>query len=381
MKASYLIFALVLLSTLVWTIVGCSGNSPPQITDLSAQPTTVARGEVSASSCTATDPDGDTLTYSWISTGGSISGTGSSVTWTAPSTLGIYTVTVTVSDGKGGTVARSVSITVANRNPQISSLTTSPATVVIGGNSTVQCTASDPDGDALTYSWISTGGSISGTGSTVAWTAPSTLGIYTVTVTVSDGKGGTAADNVSIIVTNRNPQISSLTASPATVVIGGNSTVLCTASDPDGDALTYSWMYAGGSISGTGSAVTWTAPSTLGIYTVTVTVSDGKGGTAADNVSIIVTNRNPQISSLTTSPATVVIGGSSTVKCTASDPDGDALTYSWMYAGGSISGTGSTITWKAPSTLGIYTVTVTVSDGKGGAVTRNVTITVTTQNP
>ena len=117
MKASSLIFAFVLLSTLVWTIVGCSGNSPPQITELSAQPTTVARGEVSASRCTAADPDGDVITYSWTCTGGSISGTGSTVTWTAPSTPGIYTVTVTVSDGKGGTATSNVSITVTNRNP------------------------------------------------------------------------------------------------------------------------------------------------------------------------------------------------------------------------------------------------------------------------
>jgi hypothetical protein len=161
------------------------------------------------------------------------------------------------------------------------------------------------------------------------------------------------------------------------VVTGGSSTVKCTASDPDGDTLTYSWIYAGGSISGTGSTVTWTAPSTFGIYIVTAIVSDGKGGTATQSVSIAVTNNNPLISSLTATPATLVTGGNSTIRCTASDPDGDTLAYSWTYTGGSISGTGSTITWTAPSTAGTYTVTVIVSDGKGGNVTRNVSITVT----
>jgi hypothetical protein len=73
----------------------------------------------------------------------------------------------------------------------------------------------------------------------------------------------------------------------------------------------------------------------------------------------------------------VVTGGSSTVKCTASDPDGDTVTYAWTYTGGSISGTGSTVTWTAPSTAGTYTVTAIVSDGRGGTATRNISITVT----
>jgi hypothetical protein len=184
---------------------------------------------------------------------------------------------------------QSVYITVTNRNPLISSLTATPASVATGGSSTIKCTASDPDGDTLTYSWMYTGGSISGTGNTVAWTAPSTFGIYNVTAIVSDGKGGTATQSVYIAVTNNNPQISSLTATPASVVTGGNSTIRCTASDPDGDTLTYSWTYSGGSISGTGSAITWTAPSTAGTYTVTAIVSDGKGGTATRSVSIAVT--------------------------------------------------------------------------------------------
>jgi hypothetical protein len=171
--------------------------------------------------------------------------------------------------------------------------------------------------------------------------------------------------------------MSSLTATPATVVAGGSSIVRCTASDPDGDTLTYSWIYAGGSISGTENTVTWTAPATFGIYVITAIVSDGKGGTATQSVSIAVTNHNPEISGLTATPATVVTRGNSTIRCTASDADGDTLAYSWTYTGGSISGTGSTITWTAPATAGTYTVTVIVSDGKGGSATRNVSITVT----
>ena len=79
---------------------------------------------------------------------------------------------------------------------------------------------------------------------------------------------------------NNSPQITSLSADPTTVGPGGNSTITCVASDPDGDTLTYSWSYSGpstGSIVGTGSTVNWTVPDTEGTYAVSVTVADGKG--------------------------------------------------------------------------------------------------------
>ena len=62
------------------------------------------------------------------------------------------------------------------------------------------CSANDADGDVLSYSWSKTGGSISGSGSTVTYTAPSTDGIYTITSTVNDGTGGEDSKTVNIVV-------------------------------------------------------------------------------------------------------------------------------------------------------------------------------------
>ncbi|MBU1616082.1 hypothetical protein KJ693_12345 [bacterium] len=87
--------------------------------------------------------------------------------------------------------------------------------------------------------------------------------------------------------TNQAPTISSLSANPTTVSLGGNSTITCTASDPDGDSLTYTWTKTGGTISENGFQVTWTAPQTDRTYTITCTISDGKGG--ADQKSVTVT--------------------------------------------------------------------------------------------
>ena len=48
--------------------------------------------------------------------------------------------------------------------------------------------------------------------------------------------------------------------------------------------LTYTWTKTEGIISGSGSIVTWTAPATAGTYTITCSVSDGKGGEDSKNV-------------------------------------------------------------------------------------------------
>ena len=45
---------------------------------------------------------------------------------------------------------------------------------------------------------------------------------------------------------------------------------------------------AGGSISGSGTTVTWTAPDVVGTYTITCTVEDGYGGEASDSVEVAV---------------------------------------------------------------------------------------------
>ncbi|MFC2049979.1 Ig-like domain-containing protein [Chloroflexota bacterium] len=87
-------------------------------------------------------------------------------------------------------------------------------------------------------------------------------------------------------------------------------------------------------------------------------------------------NQPPEISSLTASPSGVSYGGSTTVKCIATDPDGDVLDYSWSASGGDISGDGDTATWVAPDKAGNFYISVILSDGKGGETTDKVMVTV-----
>ena len=88
--------------------------------------------------------------------------------------------------------------------------------------------------------------------------------------------------------TNGAPNITGLSADPGTVDPAGYCTVTCTATEPDGDDLTYTWGSSEGTISGSGSAVTWFGPITAGTYNVWVAVDDGQGKTDSDTVSVEV---------------------------------------------------------------------------------------------
>lgn len=87
-------------------------NHAPVITRLLARPRKIDLGASSQLTCIATDPDSDALSYAWSSNFGQISGSGPTVTWTAPSTADNYFIFCTVSDSLGGRARDSTGIVV-----------------------------------------------------------------------------------------------------------------------------------------------------------------------------------------------------------------------------------------------------------------------------
>ena len=171
-----------------------------------------------------------------------------------------------------------------NHAPTVT-VTADPPKVFAGSNDSIalKAQAADADNDNLTYKWTATGGTIEGDGPNVRWNSNGLAeGSYTATVTVDDGRGGTASASAEMRVEpkpNTPPVISSCTANPATITVGQRSNIAVNASDADNDKLTYSYKATGGNVSGDGPNAQFDATGVApGSYTVTCHVSDGRGG-------------------------------------------------------------------------------------------------------
>ncbi|MCK6510087.1 putative Ig domain-containing protein [Myxococcota bacterium] len=111
----------------------------------------------------ASDPDGDTLTYSMsgLPAGATINPTTGQISWTpTQADVGTYTVTVTVSDGKGGTTTVTFTVTVRNVNDPPVITSTAPTTNATEDQPfSYKPTATDPDpGDQALLKWKLTKG-------------------------------------------------------------------------------------------------------------------------------------------------------------------------------------------------------------------------------
>ncbi|GEM_PF-4992714 len=221
--------------------------------------------------------------------------------------------------------------------------------------------AIDADGDTITYSFTLP---LDNTGK---WQTDFTsAGTYTVTVKATDSTGLTDTQTVFINVKNVNrPPV--LQAIPAITVNEGDLVTLAPlVSDPDNDAIS---IYYSSPLDSTGKWLT--GYNDAGSYTSIVTASDGTD-TVSQTVNITVnnTNRAPQ-AGLTLGKYTVNPNEEIGISLSASDPDGDAMTYSLNKDGSEISSgviTGVFTTTVSFPNAGDHTITARVSDS-GGLIT------------
>jgi hypothetical protein len=279
----------------------------------------------------------------------------------------------------------------ANHQPAIASLE-APEKVIPWGSCQITCNASDRDGDELSYNWSANAGEITGVGATVNWTAPLSLGSYNVAVTVTDGRGGKVMKQVTITVrANLPPTVTSLVADADWTLPSGSIQVTCNASDPDGDELGYEWATTGGDISGTGAVVNWIAPQEVGIYDITVVVTDGHDAEDIKFVSLSAAlGAPPTVEDLIVTAEHRYLKKSTwgydydvwkteeyDIECIVSNTSG-GVSYNWSCDDGEISDMsedGSTITWTAPNKIVTpTTVTVIVSDIAGNKMSKSIVL-------
>ncbi len=312
-------------------------NQQPQFTEGESATRTIAKnkpiGSNIGSPVSASDADSsDTLTYSL---GGTDAGsfaintsTGQLKTETVLDfeSKNIYTVEISVSDGKGGSDTITVTINVTdvpvNQQPRFTEGESATRTIAentsSGSNIGSPVSASDADSsDTLTYNLGGTdAGSFAINTSTGQLKTETELdfeskNIYTVEISVSDGKGGSDTILVTINVTdvdenvpppeNRQPQFTEGESATRTIAentsLGSNIGSPVSASDADSsDTLTYN---LGGTDVGSFAINTSTGQlkteteldfESKNTYTVEISVSDGKGGSDTITVTINVTD-------------------------------------------------------------------------------------------
>ena len=251
----------------------------------------------------ATDEDGTISSYAWTKTAGpdaSITTASAAETTVTGLVAGTYTFRLTVTDDDGATDADDVTITVnavANKAPTAAAGT--DQTIALPANSvTLSGSATDEDGTISSYAWTKTSGpTASITNAAAASTTVTGLaeGTYTFRLTVTDNDGATGSDEVTVIV-NAAPNLAPKAVAgadqnimlPATeATLTGNGT------DEDGTIGSYAWTKVsgpdGGTIATPAAAVTMVTALQQGTYVFRLTVTDDKGATASDDVTVEVT--------------------------------------------------------------------------------------------
>jgi Putative Ig domain len=361
-------------------------NKPPTISG--SPPTTATEGVGYTFRPTTSDPNGDPLVFSisnrpsWASFS---SVTGRLTGTPTASHVGTYSnILISASDGGYRVELPAFTITVtgaapANTAPVISG---APATSVTAGAAyAFQPSASDADGDALTYSitnkptWATFSAS---TGRLSGTPAAANVGAYAnIVISVSDGKVSASLPAFSIDVAaaaNRAPTISGAPAS--TVTAGQAYSFRPTASDADGDTLGYSianrptWATfntSTGQLSGTPAAAN------VGSYAnIVISVSDGKASASLPAFTITVNAQPNNAPTISGTPATSVNAGAAySFRPTAADANSDPLTFSiankpswatFSTSTGQLSGT------PTAANVGSYAnIVISVSDGKASA--------------
>ena len=333
--------------TVSGTLVDFASDLPPVAVATASPASGYAPLGVTLDGSSSYDPDGTVVAWQWaFGDGGTGSGATLQHTYTA---AGNYTASLTVTDNLGKTNMTTVGIAVTVSNqPPVAIASASPASGYAPlGVTLIGASSYDPDGTIVSWQWAF-GDGATGSGATVqhTYTAASN---YTARLTVTDNLGKTNMTTVAITVTAPNqPPVAVASANPASgyaplgVTLNGASSY-----DPDGTIVSWQWAFGDGA-TGSGATVqhTYTA---VGTYTAVLTVTDNRGATATNRVTIQVQTAPPptvRVSSISLVVATN--GGWKTVQATVKVTDLNGASVSGVRVNGNwtglVTGTGTATT-------------------------------------
>jgi hypothetical protein len=279
--------------------------------------------------------------------------------------------------------------------------------------------STDPNGDALSFAWTlvskpnGSAAVASATGTATASFTPDVIGSYTVRLTVSDGKGGSSSQDVSIVVDNQPPtsnlvisgiQFFGISAPAGTHSISTNTFIVLDgtgSTDPQGDTVTVTWTLNSAPAGSTATLDTSTPgigkllADVLGTYVITGRATDSRGAWVERVFTFVADNQPPNpLVSISADPNatgrtyTLALGYDLLLDASGTtDADGDPMTFQWTVVqapSGSTaalsSDTGTTSTFT-PDQLGTYKIKLEVRDSKGALAVFVLTLNVNNTRP
>ena len=421
-------------------------NNAPMFYSPPPDPLTTNAGELVFISIMIADWDSDIITVTWDFgdgttatniTAANMDGVYVNITHTwdprVPGDKGGYNriewLNVTLNDGFTEPQLSSTIVDIAvplNLPPSNFNVQASESEVWLDEPVVITASASDPEGDSLTWTYDFSDGSLTQVNHTAA-TPPYTVvavnathsfsvpGNHTINVTVSDYAGNTVALSTVIeVLVNQPPGVAAnLSLNPSSPEINAtrgyvNVSISIDANDPDGDNLTVTWNLADGqparvNVSTGGKQVftftQWRIFTETGDYNLSATVTDNMGHTVIVYKVVTVSSNNlpPSLQSLNFpygGNATFAVAGQVlNFTLVLSDPEHDVLAITWDFGDGSAllnftlsDYTGNNVTFNvshAYAKVGKYTVTIFYTDNKIGLLnhTKFINATVTVDVP
>ncbi len=301
-----------------------------------------------------------------------------------------------IEDGRGGSASAAVTITVAQPPNRAPVAVDDVGVVLVGATIAdvdVLANDSDPDGDPLTVTAVTQGQH----GQVVilpdqrvryTWDGVAGPASDQYSYTISDGRGGSATATVTLtlpVPPPNQPPVAMDDTAVASFTGAVDIDVLANDSDPDGDPLTVTAVTQGqyGTVAiQPDNRVRYTLvdPGGASVDVFTYTISDGRGGTATANVTVSFPPppNLPPIAgddSYFVDLAQVVNGVSLDVLINDSDPDGDPLQIvAVTQPVGAQTSTDGTQVFFVSSTVGTFSFSYTISDGRGGTASATVIV-------
>jgi type VII secretion-associated serine protease mycosin len=335
---------------------------------------------------------------------------------------GTYTYKIAVEDGTGLTAESQGTITTDKTTPVISSVSASPSVFAPTGSNSLTIGFDVSENGKTTVAIVnsknatvktlwSSKATEAGT-QTIEWdgkistTAFAADGAYTVKVTTTDAVGFTSTQSALFDIETGAPKLTSVSATPALLKVTGTSTatIKYTVSEDanvsiniyNADDILVRTLYQAATTAGAKSIV-WNGKNDAGalvddgVYTYKINAVDFDGNASEEASGTIATDRTaPSVTNVSVSPATIAVGGSTTIGYTVSEAS--KVTIAVYTSTNSLVRTiqsgvqqdaGSyTATWNGTKSTniaaaaGTYTVKITVIDTAGFQTVATINVTV-----